>query len=365
MIVACPIPEEHAASGHAIEAAIQQALGEATAAGVAGKQITPFMLARVNELTQGASLEANIALVKNNAAIGAQIARRLAEVTSGGGSGPTPESGFQPAATAASSDAGSAVVGGTKRDAYGCVVIGGAVLDLVASPPSDGPDFVVGTSNPTDSVASGVGGVGKNVALSFSQATSGPPALLVSAVGSDVEADAIMNGCAAQGLDTCGLGRVDGGSSGTYIALHDLSGALLYGVANMAVFDTLDFDVVLGQHAAELERSKMVVADGNLPVAFLAKLGAHCGETGIPLWFEPTSEAKCIRIAQAGALESVTYCSPNMEELLKISEQVTGNALGEPAEDPHDWRPGHCRTHVPQARVPQARVRALVRPLSF
>ena len=87
------------------------------------------------------------------------------------------------------------------------------MLDLVASPPSDGPDFVAGTSNPTDSVASGVGGVGKNVALSYSQAAAGPPALLVSAIGSDVEADAITNGCAAQGLDTCGLGRVDGGSS--------------------------------------------------------------------------------------------------------------------------------------------------------
>jgi len=44
--------------------------------GVKGKEITPFVLQRVNELTSGKSLEANIALVENNAKIGAQIAVR-------------------------------------------------------------------------------------------------------------------------------------------------------------------------------------------------------------------------------------------------------------------------------------------------
>ena len=57
MVVACPIPEQYAASGEMIEEAIQQALREADADGILGKAITPYILARVNELTDGASLE--------------------------------------------------------------------------------------------------------------------------------------------------------------------------------------------------------------------------------------------------------------------------------------------------------------------
>lgn len=45
-------------------------------AGIRGKEITPYILSRVNELTQGLSLKSNIALVENNAKVGAQIAVR-------------------------------------------------------------------------------------------------------------------------------------------------------------------------------------------------------------------------------------------------------------------------------------------------
>lgn len=48
--------------------------------GIVGKKITPYILQRVNELTSGGSLNANIALVKNNAIVGAQIAKRLADM---------------------------------------------------------------------------------------------------------------------------------------------------------------------------------------------------------------------------------------------------------------------------------------------
>jgi pseudouridine-5'-phosphate glycosidase len=56
---------------------IEQALAEAEAQGIAAKSVTPFLLSRIFELTEGRSLEANIALVLNNARLGAQIAREI------------------------------------------------------------------------------------------------------------------------------------------------------------------------------------------------------------------------------------------------------------------------------------------------
>lgn len=78
MVLGVPIPEQHAAAGAAVERAIAQALSEADELGVRGNEVTPFLLQRIRELTGGKSLEANIHLVKNNAAVGARIAAALA-----------------------------------------------------------------------------------------------------------------------------------------------------------------------------------------------------------------------------------------------------------------------------------------------
>ena len=60
-----------------LNAAIDRAIAEAEDQGITGKAVTPFLLARVKELTGGDSLEANIALVKNNARLAARIAAAL------------------------------------------------------------------------------------------------------------------------------------------------------------------------------------------------------------------------------------------------------------------------------------------------
>ncbi|XP_022731144.1 uncharacterized protein LOC111285808 isoform X2 [Durio zibethinus] len=80
VLIAAPIPKEHSASGSLIESAIQRALTEAREKNITGNAETPFLLARVSELTGGASLASNIALVKNNAALGAKISVALAQL---------------------------------------------------------------------------------------------------------------------------------------------------------------------------------------------------------------------------------------------------------------------------------------------
>lgn len=76
-VIANPIPQEDAMEASFINDIIEKALAEAEEKGIAGKEVTPFMLGKVKELTAGKSLEANIALVKNNARIGAGIAVAL------------------------------------------------------------------------------------------------------------------------------------------------------------------------------------------------------------------------------------------------------------------------------------------------
>ena len=74
MLVTNPITEEYAMPLSTINAAIDQAIAESEAKGIHGKETTPFLLARVAELTGGNSLASNIRLVYNNAKVAAQTA---------------------------------------------------------------------------------------------------------------------------------------------------------------------------------------------------------------------------------------------------------------------------------------------------
>ncbi len=77
VVIANPIPEAYAMDPATIQKAIDQALAESVEQGISGKESTPFLLARVAELTGGDSLASNIQLVFNNARLAAGIAREL------------------------------------------------------------------------------------------------------------------------------------------------------------------------------------------------------------------------------------------------------------------------------------------------
>ncbi len=76
-LVANPIPQDAQIPAETLAPIIAQALAEADTQGIAAKAVTPFLLGRIFELTDGASLTANIALVRNNARLAAQIAGSL------------------------------------------------------------------------------------------------------------------------------------------------------------------------------------------------------------------------------------------------------------------------------------------------
>ena len=77
MLIANPIPEEYSMDRNEIDTVIANAVIEADELGVKGKDTTPFLLDKIQKLTEGRSLEANIQLVYNNVKLGAQIAKEL------------------------------------------------------------------------------------------------------------------------------------------------------------------------------------------------------------------------------------------------------------------------------------------------
>ncbi len=77
ILITNPIPEEYSMDPEVINKAIDEAVKEMDAQGIKGKNCTPYLLAKIAEITGGSSLDSNIQLVYNNAAIGAEIAKEL------------------------------------------------------------------------------------------------------------------------------------------------------------------------------------------------------------------------------------------------------------------------------------------------
>ena len=81
LVVAHPIPVEDEIPAAEIDAVIERALADLDERGIGGRDATPYLLGRIVELTDGASLTANIALVRENARVGAEIAVRYAALS--------------------------------------------------------------------------------------------------------------------------------------------------------------------------------------------------------------------------------------------------------------------------------------------
>ena len=80
LLICVPIPRDDEIPREVVEPAIGQALRESEAQRIRGGAVTPFVLARLAELTEGATVRANLALIKNNVVVAAQIAKALVQL---------------------------------------------------------------------------------------------------------------------------------------------------------------------------------------------------------------------------------------------------------------------------------------------
>jgi pseudouridine kinase len=180
------------------------------------------------------------------------------------------------------------------------VVVGGTNMDVVAR--TSAP-LVPATSNPGHTRIS-PGGVGRNIAACLG--LLGAPVRLVSAVGEDAFGDEALRVTSQCGVDVGAVRRLPG-ATGTYTALLDDRGELVASVSDMAVVDRFEVGTL------HLDDAALVVVDGNLAPAQVAKVRAAAAAADVPIAFEPVSVAKAARLA--GEVQDFLLATPNADEV--------------------------------------------------
>ncbi|XP_067446329.1 uncharacterized protein zgc:136858 isoform X3 [Thunnus thynnus] len=295
VLLAVPIPEEHAAAGQQIEQAIQTAVTEASAKGITGRDVTPFILQKVNVLTEGKSLQANIALIHNNAKVGSQIACALSKE-------------MNKRKLRSTSDHHG------KKSESDVVVIGGINVDFIAKGKTQ--TLLFGQTNP-GSVCQSFGGVGRNIADSLSRLGYKP--LFISATGADSHSDAVLNYC--KHMNTSGVARLQDQSTATYCAVITESGELSLGLGDMDVHQQITEHYV-SQFEKQLSSATLVCLDGNIPVSTIDYVCSVAKKHNINVWYEPTDSEKACKPFLSDAWKSLSYSSPNLAELCTMNKTL-------------------------------------------
>ncbi|XP_010888082.2 pseudouridine-metabolizing bifunctional protein C1861.05 isoform X2 [Esox lucius] len=294
LLLAVPIPEEHAAVGEEIEDAIQAALAEARAKCIRGRDVTPFVLQKVNTLTRGKSLQANISLIHNNARVGSHIACALSERML---KKTLPELQFKE---------GEGNVDSQSK----IIVVGGVNVDFIAKGKRE--KLVLGQTNP-GSVHQSFGGVGKNLADSLSRLGQRP--LFISAIGTDSHSDAVLNYC--QHMNTRGITRLQEQRTATYCAVFTESGELSLGLGDMDIHGQINQHYV-SRFEEKLSLASLLCLDGNIPTSTIDYVCSVAKKHAVPVWYEPTDSDKVSKPFLSESWKALTYTSPNLAELCAI-----------------------------------------------
>ncbi|TPX78415.1 pseudouridylate synthase [Chytriomyces confervae] len=284
-VIGVPIPRDAVEiDGEELEKCIQKALIEAEIQGISGKNVTPFLLDKVKEVTDGKSLNANMALIANNAHVGSQIAVSLAElIENEGGKG------------------GHGVKLATFPPKWSpetkIAVIGATNLDIVSK-------FSASASKEKSaegSVSFSLGGVGRNIAEACWR--SGGDPYFVSAIGSDPAGDIVQ----AKLKDICmpmtGIEAIENATTGCYNGILDSSGNPLSGVADMKIHDLVG-NSTSSDSRKELswilkdKKPQYVVVDANISAQALKDVVNYSEDQGfnVTTVYEPTSVPKCTKI---------------------------------------------------------------------
>ncbi|KAJ6604603.1 indigoidine synthase A-like protein [Mycena vulgaris] len=317
-LIAVPIPEEYAEKGETIQEAVNQAVRESEENGMSkrGKEATPWLLSRVAELTKHDSIDSNIALLKNTALIGGQIAVQYQLLAN------------QPTSPPKKTHAGVDVGGFKKKDNASTVakvlVIGSAALDISAQ--ADDMTNTVGThSTSPGNVKLSLGGVARNIAEACHRV--GEPALLISPIGKDTWGRLLYDETKAIGMRTDGFVESDERTAVCNLFL-DPTGNLVGGVADMRITENLDMKSIEPLIASN--NPAIVALDGNLSSDTIKNIIDHCVQRNIQILFEPTSIIKSEKILPAieqslkkSSNAPVTFFTPNLLELQHVHRKAS------------------------------------------
>ncbi|NXG63618.1 YOW5 protein, partial [Hemiprocne comata] len=299
VLIAVPCPQERAASSQDIEEAIQQALSEARSKGVTGKELTPFVLQKLNELTDGKSLDSNLALIQNNARVGSCIAVALSKLQKASRKGNLPQ---QEDTTPPQP-----------------VVIGGINVDFIAK--AQNSVILGGGQTNAGRVRRTFGGVGRNLADCLSRLGQIP--LFLSAVGKDEHSESILHYC--HHMDMSAVLQLEGKSTATYCAVVTGAGDLSIGLGDMDIHHQITEQYV-SQFKENLCQAPLVCIDGNVPLSTIQYVCQLAREHQLAVCYEPTDENKASKPFLSDSWKVLTYISPNLQELRAINRTL-GNPL--------------------------------------
>jgi pseudouridine kinase len=189
------------------------------------------------------------------------------------------------------------------------LIIGGANLDIKAK--SLSPNHL-GTSNP-GTISTSPGGVARNIAHNLARLGAKP--LLIAALGSDPQGEAVLEATRAAGVDVSNI-RALAPATGTYIAVLNPDGEMVTAMSDMRAVDMLTPDVVM-QAEHQILAATFVVADCNLPqktLEIIASVARH------KLFIEPVSVPKSAKLAALLKQGEIFMASPNLDQI----ESLTG-----------------------------------------
>jgi len=329
ILVAVPNRMEEGSDGqrftNAIESATETALREIAEKGIVGRDITPYILERVHKLTDGVSLTANIRLIHNNAAIGAQIAKRLHSERH------------------KVRRVGNREGARSKSDV---LVVGGCVSDVIGSPHSASTGLVARSSNPGHTVSL-FGGTGRNITECIQRL--GHSVTMLSAVGDDERGREMVRYLEGLGvnMDEIAVSRQHPTSS--YLAIYNTENDLFISIADLTALEHEMSDSYFDRPnvAKLIEEASFLVLDGNLTLKMMKKvLSKVKNRDSVRIWYEPISVEKCRRIVDhengRRLIGGVDFISPNEMELISLLE-ATGypDAIKE-SPSLSQWA-GYCR----------------------
>ncbi|WAQ82734.1 hypothetical protein PtA15_3A98 [Puccinia triticina] len=337
-LVAVPIPSQYTQSGNLIQEAVERAVQESEKLGIntLGKSVTPWLLNRVKELSDGKSVDANIGLIKNNVLVASQTAKNYNDLILA--SQPTSPSKIPDSATGLERvEEGSAE---SVREGCKMMAIGAAAIDITSRVPGgDQTNPLATRSTSPGSVKMSLGGVALNIART-SHRLGVKDVMLVSQLATDCSfANYLLSHLRSIGLRSDGIHRNRHASTGIVNMFLDHNGDLLGGVADLKSIEDLDYQLI--SNLVRNRKPKVVCFDANLSSDGIFRLLQTCHEAdSIITAFEPTSVSKSTRIMKSlvglyrstDGRKKLTMMFPNLQELKEIHETGILNSCVEELE---------------------------------
>ncbi|MCJ1474076.1 hypothetical protein MMC13_002734 [Lambiella insularis] len=308
LLFANPISEEYSLPRSAMDSVMLEAIRQADQRGMSGSETTPFVLAKIRELTGGNSVQANRALVEANVIRGTKVAVELAKLELYDRSNldwkitlEARKAGALSHSMTRSSYGRRDVSTRTRQTKAGVVVAGSLAVDISCT---HNPDYLTGiiadipkphTSNPAI-ISQSLGGVGQNVASAMNYL--GTEVKLCSSVSDDTSGQAAIMMLADRGLRVDGIEALNNGTrTAQYIAFNDKDNELVMAMADMRILENeeCDFDRTWGHHLEECKPNWLVI-DANWDPSTMRSWTRAGKDIGARIAYEPVSVEKSCRI---------------------------------------------------------------------